>query len=355
MHASEPAHVHLVPTHMLVFTLTSAYGAQVSLIERDSIANGVDLRILPLGDSITYGYQSSTGDGYRQDLLDLLPDKNVTYIGSQHSGTMTNDANEGWSGWHIQWLEDKAKLSLPERPNVILLMAGTNDMIRNDSIATAPARLGDLMDECIAACPDAVLVVATLTPLDNPLGDPTGENKTLAFNAALPAVVKQRSDAGSKVLLVDMQNSVNGLTADELVDGIHPDDEGYAKMADVWLDGLNNASALGWITAPIDLSANSTFVNSTTTMAASSSTASQTTASSTTTMFSSDASSCATSVSTPSSALLPTTALPAQATSSASSPTTNTSSASHVFLSLDLGPALVVVAVMLFSPYMLLI
>jgi lysophospholipase L1-like esterase len=303
--------------------------AQVSLIERNSIANGVDLRILPLGDSITWGFQSSTGDGYRQALLDLLPNNDVLYIGSQHSGSMDNNADEGWPGWHIQWLESKAELSLPEQPNVVLLMAGTNDMIYNDSIADAPARLGNLMDVCIAACPDAVLVVATLTPLHNPLGDTTGENKTLVYNAALPAVVKQRADAGSKVLLVDMQNPVDGLTIDELADGIHPDDEGYTKMADVWLDGLNNASSRGWITAPVDLAANSTSVNVTSSTAASSSVASP-------------------------SIVSTATAASAQAKSSASATIVSTSSASINLPHLELRSVFVVVSTVLVSSCTLL-
>ena len=71
-----------------------------------------DLLILPLGDSITFGYGSTTGNGYRQDLLTLLQSTyenastssnttqytNITYIGSILSGTKSNNANEGHSG-----------------------------------------------------------------------------------------------------------------------------------------------------------------------------------------------------------------------------------------------------------------
>lgn len=253
-------------THLLTFYTASIFAAlsvsHASPLTRRSLSNGIDLRILPLGDSITYGYRSSDGNGYRLDLLDQLAGNNVTYIGSLNSGSMTNNANEGWSGYRIAWIGDKGKRSFPERPNVILLMAGTNDMIFNDSIADAPTRLGTLIDECILACPDAVVIVAQITPLLDPLGDSTGEDKTVAFNAAVPAIVQQRvSGNNSKIVLVDMQNAVNGLSGSDLYDGIHPTDAGYAKMANIWMEGLRNASSAGWITAPVQLLADGTTAN----------------------------------------------------------------------------------------------
>lgn len=45
-----------------------------------SLENGINLRILPLGDSITWGYGSTDGNGYRLDLLNLLAGNDVQYI-----------------------------------------------------------------------------------------------------------------------------------------------------------------------------------------------------------------------------------------------------------------------------------
>jgi hypothetical protein len=89
-----------------------------------TISNGVNLRILPLGDSITYGAGSSDGNGYRLALQNMLSGNNVQYVGSQHSGSMANNSNEGhaelWSArlpnsqisawnscrmWYYSWLE----------------------------------------------------------------------------------------------------------------------------------------------------------------------------------------------------------------------------------------------------------
>ena len=36
----------------------------------------------------------------------------------------------------------------------------------------------------------------------------------------------------------------------DLVDGTHPDDEGYEKMAQLWFSGIKDAAARGWLEEP---------------------------------------------------------------------------------------------------------
>ena len=98
---------------------------------RDTIAGGVKLRILPLGDSITDGMSSSDGNGYRLRLRDLLtPENAVEYIGQQHSGFMDDNNNEGYPGIDISLIAEKAKPSYAEKPNIVLLMATSNRRMR---------------------------------------------------------------------------------------------------------------------------------------------------------------------------------------------------------------------------------
>ena len=84
----------------------------LALSAAESINNGMDLKILPLGASITLGVDSTDGNGYRLDLRSLLEangsGNNVTYVGTVHNGTMTNNACEAYSGWTIQEVDDKA-------------------------------------------------------------------------------------------------------------------------------------------------------------------------------------------------------------------------------------------------------
>lgn len=206
----------------------------------------IPLRILPLGDSITWGYLSTDGNGYRQDLLTLLTatNRSVTYIGSQTSGNMSNPQNEGHPGATISQIAGYANASLPSRPNVILLMAGTNDIAGNIDVTTAPERLGSLIDECTNACPDAVVLVAQLTPA---AGEEV-EGRIVVFNEQVPKVVESKKAGGKKVAVVDMSAYV---AVENLKDGLHPNDYGYGRMAQAWFDGLTEAAKKGWVTPPV--------------------------------------------------------------------------------------------------------
>lgn len=104
------------------------HNSHLSDLQSAAVVNGLDLRILPLGDSITYGSGSTSGNGYRLELQNLLVGNTVQYVGSQHSGSMANNSNEGHPGAVITQIAKFAKLGLNQLPNVVLLMAGTNDM-----------------------------------------------------------------------------------------------------------------------------------------------------------------------------------------------------------------------------------
>ncbi|PSS12297.1 carbohydrate esterase family 3 protein [Amorphotheca resinae ATCC 22711] len=205
------------------------------------------LRILPLGDSITWGYLSSDGNGYRLDLLNLLSPIPVQYIGSQRSGNMTDNHNEGHPGALINQIAGYAYASLSEQPNVVLLMAGTNDINDPVNASTAPQRLGSLIDEVVAACPRAAVLVAELTPIANT----TSEARAKVFNAAIPGIIAPKVEEGKHVLTVNMSAYV---TAQRLKDGLHPTDVGYALMAQAWYLGIQEAAANGWIEPPINTS-----------------------------------------------------------------------------------------------------
>jgi lysophospholipase L1-like esterase len=202
--------------HSLVTEPGSSLFLTPGKLERRSIANGQKLRILPLGDSITWGFASSDGNGYRQDLLNLLSGNSVQYAGSQRSGNMADNYNEGHPGAVISQIAGYASASLPQRPNVVLLMAGTNDVNSDkNNPGGAPQRLGSLIDEIIGTCPDAAVLVAQLTPIANA----ASSARVQTFNAAVPGIVASRANAGKHVLVVNMGQYV---TVNDLGDGLHP-------------------------------------------------------------------------------------------------------------------------------------
>lgn len=212
-----------------------------------SISKGIDLRILPFGDSITFGEGSTDGNGYRLALSNLLTQngKKHKYIGSVQAGTMTNNDNEGHGGFQIVAVGLTGKPDYALRPNVVLLMAGTNDIVFDNEIVQAPSRLGDLVEEIAAACPDAAVLVGTLVPLLNP-----GWASMIAdFNSAVPGIITDIADKGKKVGLVDMGRVTT--TYINPSDGIHPTDDGYEKIAEAWFDGILAASEKGWIEEPL--------------------------------------------------------------------------------------------------------
>lgn len=201
---------------------------------------------MPLGNSITYGYLSSDGNGYRKALFDFLTSNGtaVQMIGSVRAGNMTDNQNEGHPGAVITQIATFANLSLSERPNVILLMAGTNDMAQSLNVSEAPQRLGNLIDQCYAACPDAVILVAQLTPSTYN----STQSNIAVFNPTIPGLVATRVTNGVKALTVDMEAFVG---TSDLIDGLHPNDVGYQKMATAWISGLKEAEARSWITPPV--------------------------------------------------------------------------------------------------------
>jgi lysophospholipase L1-like esterase len=154
-----------------------------------------------------------------------------------------------WSGKTIQFIADNVGPSLAQRPNIVLIHAGTNDLNSNNVISTegndpaaAAKRLGLLIDKFIDACPDATILVAMIIGT----WDPAQAHRTHQFDALVPGVVRQRRDAGKRVLAVDFTSFPNKL----LRDGIHPTNEGYNVFGDYWYDFVTQIP-VEWIQPPV--------------------------------------------------------------------------------------------------------
>jgi lysophospholipase L1-like esterase len=197
--------------------------------------NGEPCRILPFGDSITDGVGVTGGGGYRIELFSkaLEAGKDITFTGGQMNGPQMVDGvpfprrHEGHSGWRIAQLQPLIpQPAFEPLPHIVLLHIGTNDIAQNDDLAQAPTRVGALIDDIVEAAPEALVVVAKIIPLS--FG---GGNAIESYNDALEQIVAARASAGKHVLMVD-QNT--GFPNGELADGVHPNAQGYARMANVW-------------------------------------------------------------------------------------------------------------------------
>lgn len=220
------------------------------------VAGNVSLRIMPLGASITYGVGSSDGNGYRAALKDLLnADGNpVDYVGSRQNGTMCDNDVEGWPGYRITDVTAKAEESVPGTlPNLVLINAGTNDCASpgQEDPAKAGERMLALLEYLWKATPRGTLVLSTL------LVNEANDDCIRDVNDQFRALVEAQQARSKKVALADMRGPAGPVLAD-LVDGTHPGDEGFRKMADVWFAAIEDAAGRGWIEEPQALPANAT-------------------------------------------------------------------------------------------------
>lgn len=194
---------------------------------------------MPLGDSITDGssYDSPDGTGgYRGPLFDALTADgyNVESVGSLTINStlrpLAEKSHEGHSGWRIDQLDSGIAgwfETFPD-PDVILMHIGTNDFGQNLNTTTAIDRLDALILKITQLRPYAHIVVTNLMER----GEPQNAAIQAQFNPYVQARVDAHAAAGRRVTFLDMRSAV---PLSDMPDSLHPDQNGYVKMAAAWL------------------------------------------------------------------------------------------------------------------------
>jgi lysophospholipase L1-like esterase len=218
------------------------------------------LRIMPLGASITDGQRGdgqTTNDvshnGYRKALRDQLRSRgyNVNMIGCVSSGQMRDKQHEGHRGFLISEVASKVSCAINQKPNLVLINAGTNDAVRSDQnggltfAQGAQGRMKTMIDEILTQVEDVTVILSTLLPN----GNAAANNYVNTINAGYRSLVSSYQSAGKKVQLADM--NTGWITQSELPDGTHPTDAGYKKMAAIWDNAFVAATNKNWIKNPI--------------------------------------------------------------------------------------------------------
>ena len=225
------------------------------------LTKGVPARIMPLGDSITEGKFVNTG-GYRVLLQQRLKALGyaVQFVGKEDNGEpgndtgfsqgMTNPNHEGYGSIRIDEIDEGgseeghaappiAQTLANDKPDVILMMLGTNDVLQQHDLEGLLGRLDGLVGDVFSARKTVTLVVASITPLSDRSRDAVAE----AYNSGIPLIVAKYKARGFKIVFADMHGA---LDPSDLSDGIHPTASGFQKMADVWvraLTGITPAAA----------------------------------------------------------------------------------------------------------------
>jgi hypothetical protein len=188
-------------------------------------------KILPLGDSITFGIQYE--GAYRVELFHkaLADGKKLTYVGSQSNGPSMVDNtpfpknHEGHSGYTIDQMKPFAMTTdVQYMPNIITLHIGTNDTY-GSTPSGAPMRLQALVDLITSTYPDTLLVVAKIVPY------PSQAANVKLINDSIPDTVSSRAMQGKHVIMADC---FTGFMTSSMLssDSIHPNQTGYNFMGD---------------------------------------------------------------------------------------------------------------------------
>jgi lysophospholipase L1-like esterase len=197
------------------------------------------IRIMPLGDSITYGSQSAGTVGYRRPLYQSLigAGYSVDFVGSQTDGSPEDfDRNhEGHRGWRADQIRDNITGWLNSAPaDVILLHIGTNDITQYQGATSTAADIGKILDNINTWETAHNQVWVVLARIINRNDSLSGVTTTL--NGLIQNLANERIAAGDKIVVVNMESALS--YPGDLSDTVHPNDTGYGKMAAVWSAAL---------------------------------------------------------------------------------------------------------------------
>jgi lysophospholipase L1-like esterase len=235
------------------------------------------VRIMALGDSITAGVGEQgidTGSGgYRGTLQRLLDEHGYHYqmVGgrSDYSARVKMRSHEGWPGYVIRsFPSDRAPQLFGAvtahaiatyHPDVILLMAGTNDLLRiakrkpGYTLPNVIESLDVLLAQIFYLKPDVKVIVAGV--VDSPrvhlcdVADFDGLSNSADCGPGnsrnLRTVANEFAARGFDIELATGMSDAVPRDKAHFPDGIHPSGPGgYDAMARVWLAAIENRSTL---------------------------------------------------------------------------------------------------------------
>ncbi|KAJ4295166.1 Glucan endo-1,3-alpha-glucosidase agn1 [Kalmusia sp. IMI 367209] len=226
------------------------------------------LRIMPLGASITQGLNvvehpdSSTDIGYRLALREWLRFRGyeVNYIGSKGNGDFADNENEGHPGYQIAAVQEAMDPVLnTQKPNLVLINAGTNDCTQADDpslvpytgiswVQGIPDRLKTMCDLIYKESPGVTIILSTLLPNFNAGNAPSYVE---VANQGIRQLYTQYEAQGAKMILAEM-NAGWWQYPTDFSDTTHPTDAGYRKMASIWAGAFEEVETAGYLIDPID-------------------------------------------------------------------------------------------------------
>lgn len=261
------------------------------------------VKIMCIGDSITDGY--GVAGSYRKFIYHELTKKgyDIDMVGTKSGDVMAeytdeesgetfsyDDGNTGYSGYAItsyhatengisynrdgilEVLRETECLS-KEKPDIVTIQIGTNDIIDGYALDKAAERLGELIIEAEALLPPESCIIVTTVPQVDPnrpevrdwfanyrhsadwqteYSDEEAEANIKAavdaYNETVRKVVNDRIEFRKhnsgfmprpSLFLAEADTAITDVTT-QLMDGVHPNNDGYKALGLYWADYLDD-------------------------------------------------------------------------------------------------------------------
>jgi hypothetical protein len=202
------------------------------------------LKIMSIGDSITFGWPAS--GGYRPFLHDRLKKAgfDFSFVGTcinspppahWNIDRLEHEGHQGWrirdiTRWIARWLNDF-------RPDVILMMIRTNDMPYETEYLYADQDLEVLVSRIFEISPGIQLFLSSLTPFA--AEEYENNQHVVYYNEKVKEIIEKNTVSGRNVHFVDLFNALDSHV--DIYDNCHPKESGYIKMADAFYRALEKA------------------------------------------------------------------------------------------------------------------
>ncbi|KAK9371637.1 SGNH hydrolase-type esterase domain-containing protein [Lipomyces chichibuensis] len=195
------------------------------------------IKIMPLGDSIT---EWGCWRAYLWNKLQQRGIENIDFVGSVTSTTTCNVSdwdrdNEGHAGYLAIDIANNNQLVgwlSSANPDIVVMHLGTNDIANNKQTLDIITAFSTLVDQMRASKPTMKILVAKIIPSSFNI------QGTVNLNDAISPWALSKNMTTSVIMVVDQYI---GFSTSDLIDGVHPNDSGDQKIANVWYQPLVNA------------------------------------------------------------------------------------------------------------------
>lgn len=229
--------------HAFIAALALTLSLGFALVSPPSSAQAqtpAPVRIMALGDSITT--HSDIYNSYRRPLWYGL--RNAGYSVDFTGSRQVNDQNvrppnpdfdldhEGHPGWRVDnSLGNIRAWADAQRPNIVLIHLGTNDLFQGQSVDSTVNELGQLIDTLRASNANVTILMTQIIPHNR-----STNSLVPTLNNQIASLVSSKNTAQSRVIVVDQYSNFNVTT--DTYDGVHPNVAGEQKLADRWYQAL---------------------------------------------------------------------------------------------------------------------